>query len=249
MPLLPPELEPLSLVLITGASFLTSLMTAAFGLGGGVTLLAILASLLPPAALIPVHGLVQLASNGGRAALMRREAARGPLLPFLGGAALGAAAGGLVAVDLPGAWVEIGVGAFVIWAALGRAPAAVSRFAGAAGFVSTLLTMFFGATGPFVAAYVRTLELGRAAHVATQSVMMTAQHALKVVAFGLLGFAFGPWLVPVAAMAAAGFAGTLAGRRLLMRGTDARFRRILTVLLVLLGARLVATGLWEIAGG
>ncbi|MGM0584192.1 MAG: TSUP family transporter [Pseudomonadota bacterium] len=249
MPLLPPELEPLSLALNTGASFLTSLMTAAFGLGGGVTLLAVLALLLPPAALIPVHGLVQLASNAGRAALMRREAARGPLLPFLGGAALGAALGGVAAVDLPGAWVELGVGGFVIWAALGRAPAAVSRFAGAAGFVSTLLTMFFGATGPFVAAYVRTLELGRAAHVATTAVMMTAQHALKVVAFGLLGFAFGPWLVPVAAMAAAGFLGTLAGRRLLMRGSEARFRRVLTVLLVLLGARLVATGLWEIAGG
>jgi uncharacterized membrane protein YfcA len=248
MPLLPPEIDPPTLALISAASFGTSFLTAAFGLGGGVTLLAILASLLPPAALIPVHGLVQLASNAGRAVLMRRDAVRGPLLPFFGGAALGAAAGGAIAVDLPAAWVQVAVGAFVIWAALARPPAALSRWAGPAGFVSTLLTMFFGATGPFVAAYVRTLELGRMQHVATQAVMMTAQHLLKTIAFGLLGFAFGPWLPAIAAMAALGFLGTLAGRRMLARATDARFRHALAVLLCLLGARLIVSGGLEIAG-
>jgi hypothetical protein len=45
--------------LLIVASFATSFITAAFGIGGGGVLLAILASLVPPAALIPVHGLVQ----------------------------------------------------------------------------------------------------------------------------------------------------------------------------------------------
>jgi hypothetical protein len=39
----------------------------AFGIGGGAALLAVMASLVPPAALIPVHGVVQVGSNLGRA--------------------------------------------------------------------------------------------------------------------------------------------------------------------------------------
>jgi hypothetical protein len=38
---------------IVAASFVTSFITAAFGIGGGAALLAILASLIPPVALIP----------------------------------------------------------------------------------------------------------------------------------------------------------------------------------------------------
>ncbi|MGR3780530.1 MAG: sulfite exporter TauE/SafE family protein [Albimonas sp.] len=245
--LLPAELSPLTLALISAASFCTSFVTAAFGIGGGVAMLAILASLLPPAALIPVHGLVQFASNAGRAALLRAQVQRGPLGPFLLGSALGAALGGLVAVELPPAAVEIGVGIFVLWSALASPPrlmqtGVMRAGAGPAGFVSTLLTMFFGATGPFVAAYVKTLGLGRMEHVATHAAMMTAQHLLKVIAFGFLGFAFGPWLAPVAAMAAAGFLGTLAGKRALMRIDDRLFKRALAAILCLLAARLIWSG-------
>lgn len=243
MPLLPPELSPLILAAISAASFATSFLTAAFGLGGGVAMLAILASLVPPTALIPVHGLVQLASNTGRAGMLLGHVDRSKLLPFLAGAVGGAILGGLVAVDLPGAWVETGVGLFVIWSALFKPPAILARAAAPAGFVSTLLTMFFGATGPFVAAFVKTLHLGRMEHVATHAAMMTAQHALKTLAFGFLGFAFGPWLLPVACMAVLGLLGTMAGKRVLMKATDDRFHKVLTVILCLLGARLVWSGL------
>lgn len=39
------------------ASTLTSMVTAALGAGGGVLLLVLMASWMPPAAIIPVHGL------------------------------------------------------------------------------------------------------------------------------------------------------------------------------------------------
>ena len=41
---------------------------------------------------------------------------------------------------------------------------------------------------------------------------MTLQHCLKVIAFGLLGFAFGPYLFIIAAMIVSGFIGTLIGK-------------------------------------
>ena len=52
-----PIFENLELTLfLIFSSAATSFMTAAMGIGGGVMLLAILASTLPPIALIPVHG-------------------------------------------------------------------------------------------------------------------------------------------------------------------------------------------------
>ena len=64
--LLPPEIGVALFLGLIGASFIASFITAAFGIGGGVLLLAVLAALMPPAALIPVHGVVQLGSNALR---------------------------------------------------------------------------------------------------------------------------------------------------------------------------------------
>ena len=68
--LFPPAMPLLDVGLLIAASLVTSFITAAFGIGGGVVLLAFLALVLPPVALIPVHGVVQLGSNGGRVAIM-----------------------------------------------------------------------------------------------------------------------------------------------------------------------------------
>ena len=53
-------------------SFLGSLIAGALGLGGGVLVLATMANLLPPMALVPIHGVVQLGSNLSRAVLSWR---------------------------------------------------------------------------------------------------------------------------------------------------------------------------------
>jgi uncharacterized membrane protein YfcA len=228
--------------LVVAASFGTSFLTAAFGIGGGAVLLAILASLMPPAALIPVHGLVQLGSNAGRAAIMFRHREQGVLPPFVLGAAAGVAIGGLVAVELPPNALKIGVGLFVLWSVAARPPAFMRRSAALAGGFSSFLTMFFGATGPFVAAYVKTLQFPRMTHVATHALMMTVQHGLKTVAFGFLGFAFGAWLPLIAAMVAAGFLGTVAGRHVLMRIDEKLFKMALNGILVVLSLRLIWAG-------
>ena len=66
--------------------------------------------------------------------------------------------------------------------------------AGITGVFSSFLTMFFGGTGPFVATFVKAQGLDRMGHVATHAALMTIQHALKIVVFGFLGFAFAQWI-------------------------------------------------------
>ena len=227
---------------IVAASFVTSFITVAFGIGGGAVLLAILASLVPPAALIPVHGVVQLGSNAGRAAIMLPHRDRSVLLPFTLGAVVGVAIGGSVAVQLSSEVIQIGVGMFILWTVVATPPGFVRRSAAVAGAFTSFLTMFFGGTGAFVAAYLKTHNLPRMAHVATHASLMTVQHLLKTVAFGFLGFAFGEWLPLIAAMIVSGFLGTVVGKQVLAKIDEKKFKLALNAILVVLSLRLIWAG-------
>ena len=116
----------------------------------------------------------------------------------------------------------------------------------AGGLVGSFLTMFFGATGPFVAAVFGAAFPDRLTLVATHAAAMVIQHGLKVLVFGLLGFAFGPYLPLLAAMIATGFLGTLAGTALLKRLPEARFRIAFKALLTLLALDLIRRGLLDL---
>jgi uncharacterized protein len=247
--IIPPALSEAAGLVLLGTSFAASFVTVAFGIGGGAMLLAVMATLMPPLALIPVHGVVQTGSNLGRA-LTTFTHAHWPVVPaFAAGSVLGAGAGGMVAVGIPPALVQIGVGLFIVWSVLASPPRGLRDWPFAVGAFSSFLTMFFGATGPFVATFTRSHALGRHAHVGTHAVLMTVQHAIKTVAFGLLGFAFAPWLGFAAAMIAAGFAGTLAGRLVLNRLGDVRFRRALDVVLLVIAVRLIYGGAMALRSG
>jgi uncharacterized membrane protein YfcA len=146
-------------------------------------------------------------------------------------------------VQLPPALLKAGLGCFILWSVWGPDVKAAGRMAVVGtGVVSTFLTMFFGATGTFVSAMVKTLKLGRLEHVATHSACMVAQHVIKVAVFGLLGFAFGPYLGLIVAMIASGLLGIFVGTRFLIKMNDAIFHKVLAVVLTLLAARLILEG-------
>ena len=76
---------------------------------------------------------------------------------------------------------------------------------------------------------------------------MTVQHSLKIVVFGLAGFAFATWLPLIAIMMVSGYFGTVYGSRLLERLPEEAFRRWFRIGLTLLALDLLrqgATALW-----
>ncbi|MDF0599758.1 sulfite exporter TauE/SafE family protein [Psychromarinibacter sp. C21-152] len=226
------------LIVSAGASFIT----AAFGIGGGGVMLAVLATLLPPAAIIPVHAVVQFGSNAGRAALFLRHMRWELFGAFAAGTVLGIGLGGAFVVQLHPGWLQIAVGAFILWSVVGRPPGFLKRSGLIAGAFSSFLTMFIGGTGPFVATYVKAQGYARHDHVATQAVLMTLQHGLKCVAFGVLGFAFAVWAGFIAALVLAGFVGTWTGKRMLARIDEALFSKVLSAILIVLSLRLIWAG-------
>lgn len=228
--------------MLAALSFGASFITAAFGIGGGAVMLAVLAVTLPAPAIIPVHGLVQLGSNSGRLAIMLRHVHRAVIPAFLAGALVGVALGASVVVQLPAGAIQLGVGLFILWSVFFTPPALLRRSGLLAGAISSFLTMFFGGTGPFVATFVKGQGLDRLGHVATHAALMTIQHSLKIVAFGVLGFLFSQWLGFVALLIAAGFLGTVVGRAALAKIDDKRFLLILNTVLTVLALRLIWSG-------
>ena len=240
--LLPPAMTLLDAGLLVTASLVTSFITAAFGIGGGVVLLVFLALVLPPLALIPVHGIVQLGSNAGRACIMLKEVMWRPILPFVVGAMIGAGLGGMVVVQLPPWVVQLALGIFIIWAVFAKLPPIQQRYILLGGVVSSFLTMFFGATGNFIAAMVKSMNLDPVPHVATHSLMMTFQHLIKVLIFGLIGFQFGPYMILIFGMVISGFIGTVIGSRFLTKAGGRYFKPVLNTILFLAAARLIWAG-------
>ncbi len=240
-------MPPLAALVLVVASFFTSALTAAFGLGGGIAMLAIMGLFLPVAALIPVHGAVQLGSNTGRAWRQRASIDWSVGLPFVIGSLIGAGFGAAFVVQVPDAILKPALGAFIIlvtWASvpgferLGRA----GLLAGS--LVTAFLTMILGATGPLLSAFFsKVLPDDRKALIATHAAGMTVQHFLKIVVFGLAGFAFAAWLPLVAVMIATGYLGTIYGSRLLESLPEATFRRWFRIGITLLALDLIRQGL------
>jgi uncharacterized membrane protein YfcA len=245
---LPGDLTPAVAGVLVAASVLTSFLTASLGAGGGVMLLAIMAQLVPVAAIIPLHGVVQLGSNGGRAAMAWPHVDRRTLAAFLPGALVGALLGSLVLVRLPDRLLYLCIAAFILYLCWGpKLPRMVLGPVGLAlaGAATTFLTLFAGATGPLVAAFVKQIHPDRLRTVATFAAVMAMQNVLKVSVFSHAGFELLPWLPLLLSMVASGALGTWLGLKVLKRMHDHQFGRLFNLVLSLLAARLV----WQALAG
>lgn len=240
--LLPASIDPLVALFLLACSTATSFITAYLGVGGGVMLLGIMASLLPPAAIIPVHGLIQLGSNLGRAILTWRSIDWSVIVVFLPGVIVGAWLGSIFLVVLPPTGLYLTIAAFILYLCWG--PALPEKALGWLGVLlvstaTTFVSLFAGATGPLVAAFVKQIHSGRFRTVSTFAAAMTLQHAPKALVFGSLGFMLREWLVFIGAMIATGALGTWLGLHMLRRLTDQRFHQAFKILLTLLALRLM----------
>ena len=235
----PSEINLMTAGLLAAVTTMTSFISGVLGIGGGTILLAFMSVLIPPAALIPVHAVVQLGANSFRALLLAKHVNATVLLPFVSGSALGSIVGGSVLVQLPSWLIQFAIAGFIIWSVFGTVPVIGRKHIVLAGGGSGFLTMLFGATGPFVSAFVKTLKLPRLEHIGTNSLLMTLQHAVKIGVFGILGFGFGDYLFLILILLVCVVAGTVLGRLVLLRINENLFIKVLNVVLVLLAARLL----------
>ncbi len=229
------------------AAFLSSSLTAVLGLGGGMLLIAIMPLFLPPAAVVPIHGVVQFASNASRGAFSTHTIRRDLLWPFLLGCLLGSLAGSQIVLKVPSRFLPIPLGLFIL--CMTWLPQIKKRlwFPGkflSLGFVQAFLTLFVGATGPLNLPFLMRADLKKDQLVATSAAFMTIVHLLKIITFGLLGFAFGPYLLLMVMMILAVVSGSFAGTKFRHKVPEELFRKDFKVLLTLLALRMIAKPLF-----
>lgn len=228
--------------LLVGLSTLTSLLSAVAGAGGGAVLIAVLALALPASAIIPVHGLVQMGSNIGRTALAWRHIDWRTVAWFVPFGLLGTLLGSLLLVQLPAQVLQLCIALFLLYLSWGPAlPKVVLGRVGLAlgGLATGFISLFVGASGPVVAAFIKARFVNRMTTVATFAATMSMQHAPKAVVFGLAGFVFKDWLLLIGAMIGAGLLGTYAGLHWLKRISNERFNQAFKWIITLLAIRLL----------
>lgn len=239
----------LELVILAIAAVATSALTAVAGAGGGVVLLIVLLQFVDPIVAIPVHGLIQLASNGTRSLTLRHDIESHMLGWYLWPLVPATVIGFLVADGIPRDVGRALVGVFAlvaVWwpaATAWLAPAAGSdrRFS-LVGVVAGLTNPTVGAPGPLLSPAFRAATSDHVAFVATFSIAQLLNHTVKVAVFAIAGFAWSDHLPTIAVGVVGVTIGTRVGARWLRRLDPALLTRVFQVVVTAGAIRLFLGG-------
>lgn len=237
-----------TLLLISLTAFFTSSLTAAMGVGGGVVLLALMAQVVPPSVLIPLHGAAQLMSNTGRVLVQRKHIQWQYIAPFSVGAVLGGILLTPLVLFIPPEFGQLALGVFILiatwrpnWLKLANWHSSLS------GAVTTGLSLILGATGPLVMSVLPRSQWSRHAVVGTHGMAMTVQHGIKLIAFASLDFSIDSYWPMLVGIGIATLLGNLFGAKLLAFVPESKFKTVLNDLLSLLALRLIWQGFEALA--
>ena len=222
--------------------FFSSCLAAVIGMGGGILLLTLMPGLVPVAVILPLHAATQLMSNVSRAAFGWRDIDPTIIPAITVGAVAGAWLGAEVYQSLDLHWLPAIIGLLILFFTWVRTPGV--RGSGQLplvllGFYQTGLGMLAGATGPVGAAVLLQRNTGRDWLVVNTAVYMCLNHALRVLAFVVIGFSFSHWWQLLSAMIVAGICGSWLGTRLRGHIPQIDFQRWFRWLVTLLAARMI----------
>jgi uncharacterized membrane protein YfcA len=241
-------LDPQEISILAGAAFATSMLSAIVGMAGGIILLSVMLLFIEPLVAIPLHGVIQLVSNGSRT-VIQREHVRWPIIGSYCVFLLPMSIVGLhIARALSPPIARLIIGVFVLvatWAPalllLGTHPERTEprrRFLLLGGVVGTV-NMTVGATGPLIAPFFLNLGLGRQSIIGTKAASQTLGHLVKIAVFGFAGFAYPEYALPLALLCIMVVAGTWTGSQLLESVSELWFTRLFKTALTLVALRLV----------
>ncbi len=239
----------MSLVLLIATAVLGSAISGAIGMGGGILLIAVMAMVLDPVIVVPVHGVVQLASNFTRLLRLRRDIAGWVVALYAPTMVIGAWIGLQLYHGAGMPWFKPAIGAFVVaflvWDRFKPKRLVLPRWVFVpAGIGGGFLTITVGAAGPYLAAFFLRDDLQRKEIVATKAAIQSFGHLLKIPAFLSIGFDYRSEVGLVLPLLAAVVAGTFVGTHVLHRMSDEAFGQGFRAVLAVLALRLLATPWW-----
>ena len=248
-------MSALTAAIIIIATLATAFLSSIFGMLGGLILMGILASLLPVAAAMVLHGLIQLTSNGYRAWLNRKDIEWRIVTTLLIGNVTALAALAFVSFAPDRVMVLLALGAlpYIAWAlpknlALDVTKTPVGIFAGLVVVATNLLA---GVGGPLLDVFFQRVALTRHQVVATKAVAQALGHISKIIFYGGLAATASAqdwpasWLLALAVIASV--TGTTLGKSVLDAMADAVFFSWTQRIMLAVGAVFLARAAYLLA--
>lgn len=233
-------------LILSIAAFLTAALSAMIGMGGGITLLAVMVFFLPLELLIPLHGCVQLVSNSSRVVSFIKHV-HWPIFGKFCLACIPASYVGLMAVgQLDENYTKALIAVFILYAVyvapkLKETSAKIFKNFFIAGTLAGSISMVVGATGPLIAPYFINNSLKKEQIIATKAICQAMVHLLKVILFGaVLNFSITDHWILLSCMSTAVILGTICGKWILEnKVSDKTFRTLYRVVLTLVAVKIL----------
>ena len=238
------------LALLAVSALVTSFISGILGMAGGMILMGILLALMPLASAMMLHGITQLASNGWRALMWRREVDWRVFRGYLYGAIVTTIFFALVkfVVSKPIALVAMGLTPFLTLALPEKLHLNVERrgHATACGIICSALSLTAGVSGPILDIFFVRSKMGRHAVIATKAMTQSLSHIMKIAYFGAFVSVEGASVHPAlgAMMVLLAFTGTSLSKHVIARMNDQSFRFWTRWTVMTLGVFYLASGIW-----
>jgi uncharacterized membrane protein YfcA len=234
------EIEPAVYVIVLG-SFIAAVCNAVFANGGAMIILAVTSTVLPVAAIVPIHSTLLIGSTTSRALVFRQHIDWRIAGPFLVGSALSVAIAARIYVELPDSVIATAIGLVMLvaiwlpeirWRPRIRHPWAI------VGFIHSFFSTLF-AYGALLHAVILHTGLKRKAIVGTMAASLTGMGIFKIAGYAWHGFDYLPYLKIIAFSIIAALIGTWIGKFLIERISEKLFRKVFRLLVTVMALRML----------
>ena len=204
-------------------------------------ILAVTSTVLPVAAIVPIHSTLLIGSTTSRAIVFRRHIDWRIAAPFLVGSALAVAIAARIYVALPDSIIAAAIGLVMLvaiwlpgirWRPKIRHPWAI------VGFIHSFLSTLF-AYGALLHAVILHTGLKRKAIVGTMAASLTGMGIFKIAGYAWHGFDYLPYLQIIVFSIVAALVGTWIGKFLIERISERLFRTVFRLLVTLMALRML----------
>lgn len=232
------------LLFLTISTIITSTISGVIGMGGGVLLLSIMTFFIDYKVLIPLHGIVQLASNSSRTFYLRRNIRMDFFIPFVLGAPLGFFIAFFILKEVSNTdYYFLLLAIFILYAVF--KPKNLPEFR-LKGYQWSILGLFagiqgalIGATGPLIAPFYLRSDLNKEEIVATKAAQQIMTHLFKIPLFLSLSFDYTKHMTAITLLSCAAVLGTFLGVKLLGKVNEGLFKILFKSVLLMAAARLI----------
>ena len=232
--------EPAAVLIVIG-SFFSAYVSAAFAVGGGFIMLAIVSSVVPITTAVPMHAWMMLGLSLGRFWYFRREIVWRIVMPFLLGALIGVFIGGRVYFDLSEFLLSLVIGLLIlaaVWMPKVQWGSRIPTPYFWVGVIHSFLSTLFSFGGLFQPLMIRA-ALSKLQIVGTLAAGLLFMNVLKLSAYSYYGFDYGPYLSVIFFAILAAIPGAYLGKKTLHRIPEDKFRLIFRIIMSCFALRLL----------